>query len=410
MKVVILTESFPYGGGEQFLETEIQYYQILDVNIMPIYSFGHKRILPKNVKVDDYLSSLSKISRKIKFFFIFKALCSKYFYSELKDSIRNIKELKYFLGSMIKYYHYHSILKKFLLNEKDLTGTIFYTYWNTEVTYALQSLKQEFNFRLVSRIHGFDLYQERRFNNYMPLKKQFTKNIDKVFTITESANNYLSSTYGFDSNKLELSRLGVNDNNIVTKISKMKCLHIVSCSSLTYVKRIDKLIQAIHHIAKENPDIYYKWTHIGGGELHDNLLQYSSDLLKNIQNIDCEYLGHVSNDSVYEFYKHNKVDVFINTSFSEGVPVSIMEAMSCHIPIIAPNVGGISDMLIDSCSGLLLSAECTINEIVSALNNIEFFKDEQVRETSYNIYREKYNAEINYTNFVKKIISISKGL
>jgi len=45
-------------------------------------------------------------------------------------------------------------------------------------------------------------------------------------------------------------------------------------------------------------------------------------------------------NDVLNYYASNPVDVFINTSSSEGLPVSIMEAMSFGIPVIATNVGG----------------------------------------------------------------------
>ncbi len=51
-------------------------------------------------------------------------------------------------------------------------------------------------------------------------------------------------------------------------------------------------------------------------------------------------MGYGSIDDLMLFFKENSVDLFINASITEGTPVSIMEAISCGIPIIATDVGG----------------------------------------------------------------------
>ena len=78
----------------------------------------------------------------------------------------------------------------------------------------------------------------------MPLKTQFTTNIDKIYTITETANKYLQEVYGFKNNILELSRLGVEDKHIVSYPNKQNILHIVSCSFLNKVEQVNKIVKA----------------------------------------------------------------------------------------------------------------------------------------------------------------------
>lgn len=51
------------------------------------------------------------------------------------------------------------------------------------------------------------------------------------------------------------------------------------------------------------------------------------------------------NQQVYDYYKSNKVDVFVNVSYSEGLPVSLMEASSFGIPVIATDVGGSAEII-----------------------------------------------------------------
>ena len=46
-----------------------------------------------------------------------------------------------------------------------------------------------------------------------------------------------------------------------------------------------------------------------------------------------------------DYYKNNIIDIFINLSASEGIPVSIMDAISFGIPCIATNVGGTGEIV-----------------------------------------------------------------
>jgi len=316
----------------------------------------------------------------------------------------NIKKIKTLLSSLMLHQFYIKKLDIFLENETNLEDTVFYTYWNNEATYALQSLKEKYGYKVVSRIHRGDIYEEEREFGYLPLKKQFTDNIDCIYTITQSANEYLIERYGFKEENIKLSRLGVNDLQISSLPSPANELHLVSCSFLSEIKRVDKIIEALELLSKQMPDINFRWSHIGDGHLHKELLALANKKLGDKKNIEFSFLGNFKNSEVYEFYKTNSIDLFINVSESEGVPVSIMEAMSCHIPVVAPDVGGVEDMVIDKHNGRLLSEACLVEEIVKVLSDVEFFKDKDIRENAYKIYLEKYSASLNYSGFIDSLM------
>jgi glycosyltransferase involved in cell wall biosynthesis len=409
-KIILITASFPYLPGEQFLETEVKYYtehKDIDFTIMPINSHDKIREIDKSIKLDTYLIDNMNKSLLHRLLYLGKSMLSKLFYKEIASNlVFTTSSIKSFMGSVSAYQNFYDLFDNYFKYKEDLSDTIVYTYWNDTFTYALQSLKNKYGYKLVSRIHGYDIYKERRPDCYKPLKHLFTDNIDRIFTITQSANEYLSRTYGFKSETLELSRLGVDDNFIKCNSSLENHFSIASCSFLVDVKRVDKIIDAIAILSKQYPLITFEWNHIGSGPLEDKLKQYAQQKLSNMSNVKYEFLGHLDNQEVYAFYKNNAVDMFINVSESEGVPVSIMEAMSCHIPIVAPNVGGISDMIIDKNSGRLLSEKCEVDELLEALSEVEFFKNEVTREKAYQVYLEKYDAKKNYTEFIETL----KGL
>jgi len=411
--IVLITDYFPYTKDyETFLEIEVEYwakYKNISLILMPMHSDPYIRNIPEHIYIDNTFSKYLSIKEKEieqnfkKILYLVKSLTKTIFWKEVfSDVIKQPSLIKELLFSLRKYEIYKVFFKQYL--EKNSVD-IFYTYWNTEATYALQTLKTKQNYKVVTRVHGFDLYKERTLKNYMPLRKQFTKNIDKVFTITDSAIKYLVDNYGYKQEVISTQRLGVKDRNIVCSPTDEKEFHIVSCSSVINVKQVDKIVDSLVILNDKHDEIALKWTHIGDGELFEVLNNYANKKLSKL-NIKYNLLGFLSNSEVNNFYQDNKIDVFINVSKSEGVPVSIMEAMSYHIPIIAPNVGGISDMVIDRYNGLLLENSLSINGIVKSLENISFLKKYIIRENSYKQYKKKYNSKVNYNKFISQMVEI----
>ena len=74
--------------------------------------------------------------------------------------------------------------------------------------------------------------------------------------------------------------------------------------------------------------------------------------------------GAFSNREVFDFYKSHPVDFLINVSNNEGIPVSIMEAHSFSIPVVATNVGGTSEIVNEE-NGILLPADPDTGELAN---------------------------------------------
>jgi glycosyltransferase involved in cell wall biosynthesis len=170
-------------------------------------------------------------------------------------------------------------------------------------------------------------------------------------------------------------------------------LHIVSCSNVIPVKRVHLIYEAFNLI--ENLKI--EWTHFGDGDQFDLLKEKVRNLKSNIQT---NLKGRIPNNEIYIAYRKLNPKIFINVSSSEGVPVSIMEALSFGIPVIASNVGGTSE-IVNNQNGILLSANPTPHEIRAAIE--EVIAHPEKREAAYQTWNELYNAEKNYVEFVKQL-------
>jgi L-malate glycosyltransferase len=67
------------------------------------------------------------------------------------------------------------------------------------------------------------------------------------------------------------------------------------------------------------------------------------------------------------FYR--SLDLYLNTSKHEGIPLSVLEAMACGVPVVAPAVGGIPEILRDREEGLLVATR-TATEFAEACRQV----------------------------------------
>ena len=85
----------------------------------------------------------------------------------------------------------------------------------------------------------------------------------------------------------------------------------------------------------------------GFGSAEGSLKKLASDLeLKNV-----EFIGRVSQEKMPEVYDSS--DIYLNSSVVDNMPLSIIEAFSCGLPIVSSNAGGISYLVEDGKTGLL---------------------------------------------------------
>ena len=304
-----------------------------------------------------------------------------------------------------KYCHARHKLFKWLKNKDSVD--LVYTYWNTSFSYAACAAKEEgLVSKVVSRVHRCDLYEERTRNKYLPLKRQFINLLNQLYVLSAEAKQYCQINWDLDPGKISISPLGVFVPSCVCRPSSEGELNVVSVSSLSQVKRVDKIINSLLLFAINNPEINIIWTHAGTGPLKNTLTMLADQTLSKQKNISYSLLGQLDNNKVQQIYANNRVDVFVNSSESEGIPVSIMEAMSAGVPSIAPNVGGISELVGKDC-GILLSSNPSIEDISASYAIIYANKkDDNIRINARMQVSNNYNAEINYVGFIHSLENI----
>ena len=401
--LILLTKSFPYDLGEDFLENEIEIISKAFSNIYIVATavtgkgIITKRI-PPNVKCFPVKECNKRDIRYIKYILNgLKNITDDDVKRELleKDSIVQKMAVIYFAGRS------RSILKSIKKNKELLVllkepTTILYSYWFADLAYLASIIKLEFSqIKTVSRAHGYDLYEERNPGKSIPFRRNVLKSINRVFPCSNDGAMYLENKYPEFASKIELSYLGTKDNGFSAN-GAHDVFHIITCSSIIPLKRVHLVAQAIKIL--EERGISVKWTCIGDGPLLQEIKRYVSE---NIKRSEVTFTGRISNAAVLEIYKQQAVDVFVNVSETEGLPVSIMEAISFGIPILATNVGGTNEIVKDSVTGILIDKDSTPEDIANQIKRIMDipWNRDQIRE----FWNKKFNASENFKRFALEI-------
>jgi glycosyltransferase involved in cell wall biosynthesis len=169
---------------------------------------------------------------------------------------------------------------------------------------------------------------------------------------------------------------------------------------LVEVKRVHLIFEALQHTQSK-----ICWHHFGDGVLENQLREL---IKQNRENLEIILHGFVDNAKLMAFYKTHSVDLLLNVSASEGLPVSIMEALSFGIPVIATNVGGTAELVNDQ-TGCLIPSHFDTKELSVMIDHkLSLGKPETqiLRANARKMFEEKVSAEKNYKIFYNKISSI----
>ncbi|MBN1506431.1 MAG: glycosyltransferase family 4 protein [Sedimentisphaerales bacterium] len=144
-------------------------------------------------------------------------------------------------------------------------------------------------------------------------------------------------------------------------VQDVPCYDLILTGRLVEVKRIDVFLEAVQRIAARIPDI--KVAVVGDGKLRDELHRLAARL--RVDRHVC-FAGH--QDNVEGWLRKSKV--FALTSDSEGLSLSMMEAMMCGLPAVVSDVGDLGDLVENGVNGYLVprrSPELFADRIVELL-------------------------------------------
>lgn len=367
MKLVLLTNAYPYGDQEAFIEPEMKILEKFfdEIHILTFATPGSEvtRYVPMNTKVtlvrqngdgfgNSVLQMLSpKAWKEVRF-------ASKYFHY----SLRSCASLQ------LNFYGKANALFQKYLEKEDKADTIFYSYWLSHLSYALIRFKQNHPEAFcISRAHRFDNFIDFKASLY---RREILTTLNGVFPISleglKEIEERILPHVGQRHAELKVFHLGVSFTDTLNPAEKQDEMQIVSCSFIHRIKRLDILVDALSKIES----IPIHWTHFGGGQDEAKIRSMADEKLGKKTNIRYELRGQTAHDDILDYYTKNHVDLFVNSSDHEGIPVSIMEAMAAGIICVARDVGGNRELISDQENGFLLDQDADEDEYARLITNV----------------------------------------
>ncbi len=395
--LVLFTSTFPFGHGETFLESELpvlaRHFETVVVHPAAARAGAPFRSIPSNAIVGSPISPQSSIRKK--WLTAVNIARHRALRGDFLQS--NVLRSRLRLSACLVAAGYDRFMRDWLATtDTKLDDAVFYFYWGRGPAYGIEELRSKTNNRIVVRLHGYDLFEDRN-AGYIPLREQVFAGADKLCSVSEAGRRYLAERYPAHAAKMMVSRLGTNDHGEGHFAPDDARLTIVSCANLVQLKRIPLLAEMLSGLPKRSID----WHHFGDGADRHNVEQHVAGFAPHVR---ATLHGQRANAEVIDFFRTHHVDAFISVSETEGVPVSIMEATSFGIPVIATDVGGTAEILTQE-GAVLLPPQFSRTEFEAAIESVAVMsKDRELRNNIRDHWRQVAHAETNYEAFVRDVL------
>ncbi len=289
------------------------------------------------------------------------------------------------------------------LGRRNFEPTAIYSFWLYDTALAALWTRGTYPCaRAVARAHGYDLYRDRNGVDYLPFRELLLSECDAVLPCSEDGRAHIDTNWPGHSNKLHTTYLGTADLPDLSEVSHSGEFHIVSCSRAVAVKRVGLIADALAVLDAEGRRV--RWTHYGDGPE----LEGVKEMCGGFSSVEVEFPGSVPNAELLHVYCRDRIDLFVNVSESEGLPISIMEACGVGTPVLATDVGGTGEIVHDGENGRLLPANPNPNGIASAIAGFMNMAEDDVllmRRASRRIWEERFRAAEN----VRHLVDYLKG-
>lgn len=280
-----------------------------------------------------------------------------------------------------------------------------------DVKEQLVSNYGENSFRTIVRLHSFTKYYRKMKDTLslvehqrLELEKFTLQNCDLVISSCDATAEAAKKIMMINNLKYEIIPNSIDSGFFKPKKRKNKADNEEKfvfgyVGKLRYAKGVDNIINAFSVIAAENNKVELLLI----GRERDYAYSLISYLEENIKE-RIKIIGQIPREELVEYYQ--KFDCFILASRYESFPNTLLEAMSCGIPVIASNVGCVNE-IIGGSSNIIFNSE-DIEQLIKAMNTM--LKKPHIREKT-GFYNRK-SVELNYSRKIiaKRYIKLYKKM
>jgi glycosyltransferase involved in cell wall biosynthesis len=334
------------------------------------------------------------------------------------------KSLKIFLKKLIPYSSYFTVKflksaekkKEFIVDyylstesEADVLffhelSTCYYYLKKRKNTKAKIVLVMHSNGDTFKMLHIYyrKLAKTKYYQYLLNVEKEVNENVDRLgFVAKTSMERFQDFNPSYDKKKLFYVYNGIGNTTKTKRVDPLKKLQakytFFCAGSITKRKGQELIIRAFNRLSTEEKS-QFNITFLGDGAEKiklENLVKTN----KLEQQIFFE--GFVNDVTSYLIQSNG----FILTSYDEGLPVAIIEALRLGLPIISTNVGGIPEMVVDKYNGFLV--EPNEEEIYQVFKNLSAYDLNELGNNSLKVYEEKFTQNAMFSNYANIFLSLN---
>jgi glycosyltransferase involved in cell wall biosynthesis len=279
----------------------------------------------------------------------------------IKDENRKTKIplIFYFVSSLLKNKSKITLNGRVLEYYRIEPALLFRNISNKKILYILGNVKDLYN-----------PYSESKWSKfpgvYFMVEKSLIPRMEKVFVVSSMGLEFYKKRFPFMADRLHFMPTFVDNRRFypwqsgrekMDRLSDLKNQYgfleedriILSVGRLEGAKNPLLLIDSFYALTKY--DINVRLLVVGTGSLE-------RDVIKRVKKYNLQekvkFLGVISSDDLIRLMKTS--DVFLLTSAFEGMPISVLEALACGLPVVSTDVGEVNKVVKDGFSGKIISS------------------------------------------------------
>jgi glycosyltransferase involved in cell wall biosynthesis len=225
---------------------------------------------------------------------------------------------------------------------------LVHAHFATESTALARELAWRNGIPFTFTAHGYDIFRKPP-ADFLDRAKAAAA----VITVSRANADYIQKTFGVPSSRLRIIPCGVDTMRFCssggTETERHLCPTILCVARLVAVKNLQLLLRACALLCDE--DLRFRCILVGDGPYRSELEALRKEL--GLQKI-VEMPGGAAQEKVIHYWQQASVGAL--TSDNEGMPVCLMEAAACGVPVVATAVGGVPELVEDGITGLLSPA------------------------------------------------------
>ena len=267
-------------------------------------------------------------------------------------------------------------------------GASYNSFYRKYVFFRIAKLYHK---KVIYHIHGGEYHLF--YNNSSKITKNLIKNLiedsDCIICLSEKWMEYFKKEFN-PINICIIPNIIKEPNTLLTKktLNNEKITTFLFLGYISERKGVWLLLKALYEI-KSQLDGRSIFQFGGNGEVSVFKKLVSVYKLENL----VEYIGWVTDETKDKYLRN--ADVFILPSYNEGLPITLLEAMSYQLPIISTTVGGIPEIIESGKNGILVEPgekAALINAIMFLINNTSFHK--QFGEKNLEIVKKHFPVNV----------------